>query len=111
MILREAQVLAAAQSEERDFRRTVQADWQANSAESHVGVQSQGANSVKTARIFSGMLGQPRGANPGKPDLAAVRMSRELKIHGMESRFVGKVRFVHQQDDQVMAGDFLQSEI
>ena len=68
-------------------------------------------NFVQAAGIFSGKPRQPGGANPGKPDLPAMRMSRELEIHGVVSRLVGKVRFVHQQDDQFLAGDSVQSEI
>src|ERR1022692_1511989 len=38
-------------------------------------------------------------------------MPRELKIDRVVSRFVGKVRFVHQQDNQFLAGNSVQSEI
>src|SRR5271165_2372502 len=38
-------------------------------------------------------------------------MSGELEIHGVVSRYVGKVRFVHQQNHQFVVGNFVQSSI
>ena len=66
---------------------------------------------MHAAGILAGSPRQPGRADAGKPDLAAVRMSGELQIDGVEGRLVGEVRFVDQQDNQFLAGDGLQGEI
>ena len=38
-------------------------------------------------------------------------MSRELQIHRIVRGFVCEIRFVHQQDDQFLAGNFVQRVI
>ena len=38
-------------------------------------------------------------------------MSRELKVDRVANGFVGKIRFVHQQNNQFVAGDSTQGEI
>jgi len=66
---------------------------------------------MQASGVLAGKRRQPGSADPWKPDLAAVRMSRELQVHGGAGRSVGEVGFVYQQDHQFVAGDSAQGRI
>ena len=101
---------AGSQRNHRNFRRTVQAYRHPDRANAAIRVQGQRTDPSQSPGIFPSQQRQNRSAHDGQAHLAAMRVPRKLKIHGIVSYVIGPIRLMDEQNNRLVCGDIFQGE-
>lgn len=91
-------LLPSSQSDQSDFRRTVESHGKIDRPQARIGVKHQGIDVISTQVILLRQRRQEKRRPERNPDLASMGVSGKLQVNGVSGDDIGKIGLVHKQN-------------